>query len=84
MPSFVLFLLAYWYLYVYIRLVLYLPIYGILVYIYAWFCAILTCVLVLVYIHLVLCHSYLPIYWYLVDIRLGFFCFAFSSYRHTK
>ena len=61
-PGFVLFLLAYWYLvYIYVRLVLcysYLPI-GTW-YIYAWFCAILTCLFVLS-ISLVLCYSYLPI-----------------------
>ena len=70
-PGFVLFLLAYiWVLSIYTPgFVLFLLAYWYL-YIYAWFCAIPTCLLVLVYIRLVLCYSYLPIYWYLVYIRL--------------
>ena len=75
-PGFVLFLLAYWYLYIYAWFCAFLTCLSVLVYIrlvlcysylrigtciYAWFCAILTCLLVLVYIRLVLCFTYLPI-----------------------
>ena len=49
-PGFVLFLLAYWYL----------------VYIYAWFCAILTCILVLVYIYAWFCAIFTCVLVYLV------------------
>ena len=62
-----LFLLAYWYLvYIYVRLVLcysYLPI-GTW-YIYAWFCAILTCLFVLS-IYTPGFVLFLLVYWYLV------------------
>ena len=68
-PGFVLFLLAYWYLvYIYVRLVLcysYLPI-GTW-YIYAWFCAILTCLFVLS-IYTPGFVLFLIAYWYLVYI----------------
>ena len=57
-PGFVLFLLAYWYL----------------VYIYAWFCAILTCILVLVYIYAWFCAIFTCVLVYLVYIRLVLCC----------
>ena len=47
-PGFVLFILAYWYLYI-----------------YAWFCAILTCVLVLVYSYTPGFVLFILAYWYL-------------------
>ena len=80
MPGFVLFLLAYWYLVYYIRLVLcysYLPI-GTW-YIYAWFCAILTCLLVLG-IYTPGFVLFLLAYWYLVYIRLVL-CYSYLRIR---